>query len=488
MTIYTCYLYIDDYPVNASDVPFDVSVDWGDDSPLETYNQLIVDQMPQLYHQYITDDADSSYDIEVTLTNACGSSTRQTSFTPYQAISEGCDNSLDSSGANLVGSFNDQPLPSVSAAGRTISKSIDSSSNVTLRLVTDISSSLPMVVYPLVPKELQYGIFALSDNCKPSNSAAADLRGHLDSPGQVSTVLAGVELDLRYTFDSTSIATITLVGDAALVARVTNVAVGTGTTPITWAQDGSNYKAVIDVNRDLNEIRLGLSEGSTAILRSIRITPTDGSDLTGSQKVGLKLYTLYGSVDDTRTMLTAGMSGPLSFVSDHSRPLSAFEVVCDDNFKVRLGTSGFDWVEVFESGGGVKWRGRLTYPDKSLVSEILLTINATDSQGTTIGDAEYYSVGFYALEPQTEYASQVTTSFAMDPDSREIESINHYVDGDLSCCQVVESFTFSPSSYAQIVTDPKISVTVRFEIAEGSISWSPIEGSLLITCIDSLGG
>ncbi|MCL2005443.1 MAG: hypothetical protein FWG73_04685 [Planctomycetaceae bacterium] len=47
-----CYLYIDDYPKNASDVPFDIEIDWGDSSAIEKYASLVVDQVPQLSHLY----------------------------------------------------------------------------------------------------------------------------------------------------------------------------------------------------------------------------------------------------------------------------------------------------------------------------------------------------------------------------------------------------------------------------------------------------
>ena len=41
-----CFLYIDGYPRNASDIPFDMAIDWGDGSPVEQYFRLQVDKVP----------------------------------------------------------------------------------------------------------------------------------------------------------------------------------------------------------------------------------------------------------------------------------------------------------------------------------------------------------------------------------------------------------------------------------------------------------
>ena len=87
-----CFLYIDDYPRHANDIPFSITIDWSDGSALEQYDDLHVTRIPSFYHIY--DDLEP-HEIAVTITNNCGSFTKNILYTPYVPEECACSNFYD---------------------------------------------------------------------------------------------------------------------------------------------------------------------------------------------------------------------------------------------------------------------------------------------------------------------------------------------------------------------------------------------------------
>ena len=96
------FLHIDDYPRNASDVPFDISIDWGDGSDVEEYFRLVVDRVPQFYHIYNDVQART---ITVTITNRCGTATQTIEYVPFVPPDCDCLNFYNLNINNLVTDF-----------------------------------------------------------------------------------------------------------------------------------------------------------------------------------------------------------------------------------------------------------------------------------------------------------------------------------------------------------------------------------------------
>ena len=85
-----CFLYIDDYPRQSSDVPFDISIDWGDGT-VERYDRLMVDRVPPFEHTY---NDDLSHNIEVTITNSCGEVVKLIRHVQYSPPVCECENEI----------------------------------------------------------------------------------------------------------------------------------------------------------------------------------------------------------------------------------------------------------------------------------------------------------------------------------------------------------------------------------------------------------
>jgi|GEM_PF-3002323 len=135
-----CFLYIDGYPRNASDIPFDVAVDWGDDSDVEEYFRLHVEKIPPLTHLYHDT---QPRNIQVTLlkhscsaeNNRLTKSITYSPLTPAQ-FQRTCENSVNS-------------LPGVQVASYFSDVAWHAGGSVSATLITDVSTSpeVPLVKF-----------------------------------------------------------------------------------------------------------------------------------------------------------------------------------------------------------------------------------------------------------------------------------------------------------------------------------------------------
>lgn len=169
-----CFLYIDGYPRNAEDIPFNLSIDWGDGTPLETYTRLHVEKIPALYHIY---EITGSYTITVTIENSCGKATQLIPYEPYvpPSTDEGCmvfynfqnpsapEHTIQVTQANT--NF-DARLDPPSQRWAMEATSYFSSINynpvtqlVECEFVTDIKINLPLEIFPSRCEQLQRHVF-----------------------------------------------------------------------------------------------------------------------------------------------------------------------------------------------------------------------------------------------------------------------------------------------------------------------------------------
>jgi len=141
-----CFLHIDDYPRQASDVPFDIAIDWGDGSDIETYTQLIVDKVPPFDHIY---NDELSHNIEVTITNSCGAVTKAIKHAPY--VLPACE---------CVNEVVEQVIPEIEVSS--CFTDIEYDQYITSsKLVVDVVSEVPLVADTAKYEELPVDVFKL---------------------------------------------------------------------------------------------------------------------------------------------------------------------------------------------------------------------------------------------------------------------------------------------------------------------------------------
>jgi len=174
-----CFLYIDNYPRNAGDVPFIISIDWGDGSAVESY-RLHVEKVPTLYHIYETT---GSYEITVTITNKCGTSTRVILYEPYVPSDEDClcANTEIENRSNFIAELDDATLNwdiSVKSCFTDVKYDPeDELIKATLR--TDVSVNLPLLIFPAECLPLYDGTLDLTTRPIPASSAVNHVWAHL---------------------------------------------------------------------------------------------------------------------------------------------------------------------------------------------------------------------------------------------------------------------------------------------------------------------
>ena len=185
-----CFLYIDGYPRNASDVPFDIAIDWGDGSPLEQYFRLRVDKVPQFYHIY--NDMEPK-EILVTITNSCGTATRTVLYVPFVPPECECQNFYNLDINNVLVSFSGVDWD-LEISGCFIEVEADAD-YVTARMVTDVSTNLPLVAFPVICIEIPEGTFDLVTSGIPTEEAVLNVYTHL-GPGYPVTPYSGFAVPL----------------------------------------------------------------------------------------------------------------------------------------------------------------------------------------------------------------------------------------------------------------------------------------------------
>jgi len=151
---------MDGYPRNAGDVPFDIAIDWGDDSGIEEYLRLHVEKIPPFYHVY---QDTQPREIAVTLRkHSCAaqnnSVTKTITYVPFDpgTFTCRCENSVTAS------------LPGVEVRSYFADIARLSSGSISAMLVTDVSTQpdksllkflkkaekLPEGTFQLVPPEI----------------------------------------------------------------------------------------------------------------------------------------------------------------------------------------------------------------------------------------------------------------------------------------------------------------------------------------------
>ena len=161
------FLYIDSYPRNASDIPFDLAVDWGDGSPLEEYFRLVVDRVPELYHIY-TDLEPKT--ITVTIRNSCGELSKVIEYVPFAPPECGCPNIY------FTDDGNDDWELTISGCITEVHQAGDDL--IVAKLITDVSTAEPIVAFPSILEEL-IGAFNLVSPIIITEQAVDHLYAHL---------------------------------------------------------------------------------------------------------------------------------------------------------------------------------------------------------------------------------------------------------------------------------------------------------------------
>ena len=181
-----CFLYIDGYPRNVRDVPFDISIDWGDGSKPEQYFRLFVEKVPPFYHIY--NDTESRT-IEVTVTNRCGSAVQTISYVPFVPPECECRNFYHLNLNNILVDFSGIEWNLEITGCFTGVMRIDTE-HVTARMVTDVSTNLPLTTFPKVAAPLPERTFALMTRTIPTEAVYDRIRFYVDDAvtGTVSSV------------------------------------------------------------------------------------------------------------------------------------------------------------------------------------------------------------------------------------------------------------------------------------------------------------
>ena len=143
-----CYLYIDEYPRHASDIPFNITINWGDGSLAEQCSNVYVTKIPGFYHIY--KDL-RSYEITVTITNNCGTSTKKIQHVPFVPPPCGCYNNKNTPINNVMINFEAEHRIQDSDVNLTFSNCFSNvvlgNNDVVLTIVTDVASDIPLVTF-----------------------------------------------------------------------------------------------------------------------------------------------------------------------------------------------------------------------------------------------------------------------------------------------------------------------------------------------------
>jgi hypothetical protein len=138
-----CFLYIDGYPRHASDIPFDIAIDWGDGSDVEEYFRLHVEKIPPFTHLY---QDTQPRNIQVTLLkHSCSAEsnrlTKSITYIPFnpESLQRKCENSVNS-------------LPGVQVASYFSEVVRLADGSVSATLVTDVSTSPDMPLIKFLKK------------------------------------------------------------------------------------------------------------------------------------------------------------------------------------------------------------------------------------------------------------------------------------------------------------------------------------------------
>jgi hypothetical protein len=162
-----CFLYIDGYPRNASDVPFDLSIDWGDGSEPEQYFRLFVEKVPQFYHLY--EDTEPRT-IEVTITNRCGSAVQTIEYIPFIPPECDCKNFYNLNQNNIMVDFSGIEW-NLEITGCFTDVTLIDAEHIAARMVTDVSTNVPLMAFPVTPTLLPDNTF---ENMTPLVSLQED--------------------------------------------------------------------------------------------------------------------------------------------------------------------------------------------------------------------------------------------------------------------------------------------------------------------------
>jgi hypothetical protein len=294
-----CFLYIDEYPRNAGDIPFDIEIDWGDGSGIEKYARLVVDKVPAFYHIYHNVGSLSEpFMIKVKITNQCSSAEQTVEYDP--ALPPLCDeeyrNSYDSlNPLNVVSRFSgiDWDIHVTSCFTR-IAR-VDGCMET--EFVTDVSINLPLIATPPVCTPLPEGAFDIVHEPVPPGEIVDDLDAHLGATAN-SSVVKNVEADFFYTFSPAHVDRIILTGDTAFKERVGEIRVGDLTEEVPqWVSAGGNFwRVTVPVNRAVNTLRLSLAAGESALYRRIEIYVNSAILLTEQQAVKVDVKTFLDRV------------------------------------------------------------------------------------------------------------------------------------------------------------------------------------------------
>jgi hypothetical protein len=184
------FLYIDGYPKNASDVPFDIAIDWGDGSPVEEYFRLHVDKVPQFYHIY--HDTEPK-EITVTITNSCGTATRTILYVPFVPPECECKNFYNLDINNVLVSFSGVDWD-LEITGCFVDVEIEED-YVTTRMITDVSTNLELVAFPAICVQMPDGTFDMITSAIPTEEAVLNVYTHL-GPGYPITPYTGFAVPL----------------------------------------------------------------------------------------------------------------------------------------------------------------------------------------------------------------------------------------------------------------------------------------------------
>ena len=157
-----CFLSINDYPRNVGDIPFSITIDWGDGSDEEVYADLRTEKVPQLAHVY-KDEESEEYEITVTIENTCGSESQTVLYKPYvlPECTPSCMNTFeDFNPSEAVTSFEGVGWNLEMTSCFTEIERLDNG-NISMKLCTDAAVDVPLIAFPPLKAELPEGVFAL---------------------------------------------------------------------------------------------------------------------------------------------------------------------------------------------------------------------------------------------------------------------------------------------------------------------------------------
>ena len=293
--------------------------------------------------------------------------------------------------------------------------------------------------------------------------------------------LKGAALLCSHAFNPALVQQVVLTGDAAFRDRVEAVRTALSESNFSWEDAGNElYRAVIEVNREIDIIHVRLAEGEIARYHALDVqTGTEVKIL--SELMTTEVKTFLTRTQEQYFKIASGMSGTMVYSAGQLKKIARIEIVCDSNARARLVNEDFRWAieEVERTPGNphVRYRGIHDMEPPQHLDGYSFSFGEQDTLGDFIGDGTVYGIYFYEQPELTQNDSPVAIHFGIELHKNEQEGVFYYIDDfGWHHCVAVNDLEMTPAELEHLTEDDVMETVLRFTVSlphaeEGTIQY-----------------